>query len=162
MRISILAIVAGLAWGSGALAQPMSADLDAVTLEDGTGETVLLGELVERAAILHFWATWCAPCREELPELQAFAEAEELGERLVLVSVDTAEYGRVAAFLDELGVGLGSWRQVEGNVGSAFAILGYPSTVVVDGTGEVLWRRQGAVDWGDAVKAGEVTDLLEE
>src|SRR5690606_8261493 len=97
IRISILAIVAGLAWGRGALAQPMSADRDAVAVDDGAGETVVLGELVEGATSLHFWATWCAPCREELPELQAFAEAEGLGERLVLVSVDTAEDGRVAA-----------------------------------------------------------------
>jgi thiol-disulfide isomerase/thioredoxin len=154
MRILALALLAGLAFGANASAQP------AVTLEDGSGRMVDLSELVEGPTILHFWATWCAPCREELPELEDFAEAEELGERLVLVSVDTLDYGRVAAFLDALGVGLKSWRQVEGNVGSAFAILGYPSTVVVDGAGEVLWRRQGAVDWSDADEAGEVMGFI--
>ncbi|WP_332717006.1 TlpA family protein disulfide reductase [Pelagibacterium mangrovi] len=153
-RTLALALLAGLAFGANASAQP------AVMLEDGSGRIVDLSELVEGPTILHFWATWCAPCREELPELEAFAEAEDLGERLVLVSVDTLDYERVAAFLDELGVGLESWRQVEGNVGNAFAILGYPSTVVVDGAGAMPWRQQGAVNWGDAEETGEMMGFV--
>lgn len=146
--------------GTHAMAQSTAVNLRAVTLEDGAGNRTVLADLIDGPTIVHFWATWCGPCREELPELDAFARAEGLGARLALVSVDTVEFARVSDFLDELGVALESHRQVEGNVGTAFAILGYPSTVVVDDAGTVLFRRQGAVDWEDEDEAGTVIGVL--
>lgn len=156
MMKSIAAIAAFLGLAAGAA----GADLSSVVVEDGAGARTVLADLVDGPTILHFWATWCGPCREELPELESFAQGID-AERLVLISVDTVDFAVVEAFLDELGVGLTGYRQVEGNVGSAFAILGYPSTVVVDGTGEVLFRRQGAIAWEDAGEAGEVMAIIE-
>ncbi|WP_338607393.1 TlpA disulfide reductase family protein [Pelagibacterium nitratireducens] len=138
-----------------AAGQETGVDLSAVTVRDAAGETAALGDLVDGPTIIHFWATWCAPCLEELPQLDAFAQGLEPGE-LVVVSVDTAGYERIATYLDDLGVGLESYQQIEGNVGGVFAILGYPSTVVVDGEGAVLWRMQGAVDWDDPGITGEI------
>lgn len=151
--IAVLAAYLGLAAGVA------GADLRSVVVEDGAGARTALAELVDGPTILHFWATWCGPCREELPELERFARGIDAG-RLVLVSVDTVDFSVVEGFLAELGVGLASYRQVEGNVGSAFAILGYPSTVVVDGSGEVLFRRQGAIAWEDDGEAGEVMGVI--
>ena len=153
-------LLAALAAYLGLAAGAVGADLRSVVVEDGTGARTVLAELVGGPTILHFWATWCGPCREELPELESFARGID-AERLVLVSVDTVDFEVVAGFLDELKVGLASYRQVEGNVGSAFAILGYPSTVVVDGGGEVLFRRQGAIAWEDEGEAGEVMAFVE-
>ena len=160
MRIFRLLLIAGL------LLMPAAAsggdggvDLSAVTLRDAAGESVVLGDLVAGPTIIHFWATWCAPCLEELPELDRFARDVEPG-RLVVVSVDTADYGRIEDYLADLDVELKSFQQIQGNVGSVFAILGYPSTVVVDETGEVVFQRQGAVDWGDAEIAREIGALI--
>ena len=147
---STLLVVPGPAAG-----QETGVDLSAVTVRDAAGETAALGDLVDGPTIIHFWATWCAPCLEELPQLDAFAQGLEPGD-LVVVSVDTAGYERITDYLGDLGVGLESHQQIEGNVGSVFGILGYPSTFVVDGGGEIVFRRQGAVDWDDPAEAEEM------
>ncbi|WP_417580407.1 TlpA family protein disulfide reductase [Pelagibacterium sp.] len=154
LPIVCLSFVPGLASG-----QETGVDLSTVAVRNAAGETAALGDLVDGPTILHFWATWCAPCLEELPLLDTFAQGLEPGE-LVVVSVDTAGYGRIADYMDDLGVALASYQRIEGNVGSVFAILGYPSTVVVDETGTVLWRRQGAVDWEDADLTDEIGALI--
>ena len=138
-----------------AAGQETGVDLSAVTVRDAAGETAALGDLVDGPTIIHFWATWCAPCLEELPQLDAFAQGLEPGE-LVVVSVDTAGYERITDYLGDLGVGLESHQQIEGNVGSVLGILGYPSTFVVDGGGEIVFRRQGAVDWDDPSTRAEI------
>lgn len=160
MRIfrNLLIATALLAPGVAA-GQDAGVDLSTVTVRDAAGERAVLADLVAGPTILHFWATWCLPCLEELPQLDAFAEGLEPGE-LVVVSVDTAGYERIADYLGDLGVALDSYQQVEGNVGSVLGILGYPSTVVVDETGAVIWRQQGSVDWADADIAEEIGALI--
>jgi cytochrome c biogenesis protein CcmG, thiol:disulfide interchange protein DsbE len=160
MRIfrNLLVATALLAPGVAA-GQDAGVDLSAVTVRDAAGERAVLADLVAGPTILHFWATWCLPCLEELPQLDAFAEGLEPGE-LVVVSVDTAGYERIADYLSDLGVALDSHQQVEGNVGSVLGILGYPSTVVVDDAGEIVFRRQGSVDWADADIAEEIGALI--
>ena len=160
MRIfrNLLVATALLAPGV-ASGQDAGVDLSAVTVRDAAGERAVLADLVAGPTILHFWATWCAPCLEELPQLDGFADGLGAGE-LVVVSVDTAGYERIADYLSDLGVELESYQQIEGNVGSVLGILGYPSTVVVDDAGEIVFRRQGSVDWADADIAEEIGALI--
>ena len=156
MSIFRFLLIAGLMSVPGpAAGQATGVDLSAVTVRDAAGETAALGDLVYGPTIIHFWATWCAPCLEELPQLDAFAQGLEPGD-LVVVSIDTAGYERIATYLDDLGVGLESYQQIEGNAGSVLGILGYPSTFVVDGGGEIVFRRQGAVDWANPAEAEEM------
>jgi len=127
--------------------------LDRVVVTGPGGGTTPLADRVTPPAILHFWATWCAPCLEELPDVAAFAEERpDLFRGVAVVSVDTASYERVESFLDErLGLpDLPSLKVVEGNAGAAFGIMGYPSTIFLDGEGNVTRRHQGVLDWGSA------------
>lgn len=104
-----------------------------------------------RRVAVHFWATWCAPCLTELPRLaQVLRERPEVAARVVIVSVDSAPYARVAAFLAGLNVDISSLKVVEGNAGAAFGILGYPATVFLDAQGAVVARHAGPLDWRDA------------
>ncbi|MAN76140.1 MAG: hypothetical protein CML24_02800 [Rhizobiales bacterium] len=160
MRIARNLLIAALLVPGVASGQATAADLSTITVRDAAGETTALSDLVGGPTIVHFWATWCAPCLEELPQLDAFAQGLEPGE-LVVVSVDTAGYERITDYLGDLGVGLESYQQIEGNVGSVFGILGYPSTLVVDDGGEIVFRRQGAVQWSDADTAAEMMALIE-
>jgi len=138
---------------SGLSAEESPIDLAAIPVQSAAGE-ILLSDLAGAApAIVHFWATWCAPCRAELPELEAFAarlDALGLRDRLIVVSVDRFDFSRVADFLRaDLGLRLETVQDANGAVGPAFALFGYPSTVLLDAGHRVVARYPGAIAWTD-------------
>lgn len=129
--------------------------LKGVLLRNGDGGARPIREVLsdKGPTIVHFWATWCVPCRKELPSVDRFAadlDKAGKGGRLVVVSVDRFPYATIARFLSsELGLGLRTWQDAERKTGSAFRIFGYPATLVVDRAGTVTWRHIGPLDWDD-------------
>jgi thiol-disulfide isomerase/thioredoxin len=132
---------------------PMAVDAGRLVLTRPDGsETDLAALLGGRPAILHFWATWCGPCREELPALAAYAVdlATTGGGGLVVVAVEPSPPEKIAAFLEGIGLdGFATLRDPGGRSGGAFGLFGMPSTVLVDGAGRVVARRAGPLDWHD-------------
>ena len=107
------------------------------------GERVRLSALRGQPVVLNFWATWCGPCKVEIPELNAFAAAHP--EISVLgVAVDGKRQALVTARA-ELGISYPVLLGAHSTV-AAYAVSSVPTTVVVDGDGVVLWGRVGAVD----------------
>ena len=133
--------------------EPGPVDLAAITVRSAAGEAVLSDLVGEAPVIVHFWATWCVPCRAELPEVEAFAArlgALGLRDRLIVVSVDRFEFDRVEAFLrGDLGLSLDTVQEPDGAAGIAFALFGYPSTVLLDAGHRVVTRYPGAIAWTD-------------
>ncbi len=130
-------------------------DLSGLTVTRGDGTRTPMAEMLpDGPAILHFWATWCGPCRKELPDVADFAaflgERDE-GSRLFAVSVDRADHARVAAFMhDELGLErLTTWQVAEGAPGTDFRLFGYPATIVLRPDGTILKRIAGPARWDD-------------
>jgi thiol-disulfide isomerase/thioredoxin len=125
----------------------------AMSVLGADGKRVELTSLLERPTIVHFWATWCKPCVEELPSLMHFRDTVEkdgLG-KVVLVSVESEADGkRIQEFQKSLGVDLRSYRAPKGGATSAIDI-GYrlPRTFVVGPGGSVLDERQGSQKWTD-------------
>ena len=143
---------------------PMAVDASGLVLArlDGT-ETDLAALLAGRPAILHFWATWCGPCREELPALAAYAAdlAEAGGGALVVVAVERSPPEKIEAFLAGIGLdGFATLRDPSGRSGPVFGLFGMPSTVLIDGAGRVVARRAGPLDWQDPAVRAELADHL--
>jgi peroxiredoxin len=123
-------------------------DYAAVTLD---GDSVSLASLRGEAVLLNIWATWCPPCRKEMPDLQALHE--EFGPRglkVVGVSIDAAGSDeQVREFLDDYGITYPILRDPGERVATAFATQGVPVTVLIDPDGTVVWRRLGPVSMED-------------
>ncbi len=101
-----------------------------------TGEPVALGQL-GRPAVINLWASWCEPCREELPALQAFAD--EVGDRLLVLGVATGD-GRDAAAWAAIGFGV-RYPNVfdeDGRLQAELGRTGLPITVFVAADGAVV------------------------
>ncbi len=100
-----------------------------------------------QAILVNFWATWCAPCRREMPLLQTTFEA--MGDRLVIIGVAMDEADAVADFIDTLGITYPIWvgqidvSQAQRRWGNPSGAL--PYTVLVDEAGIIRWQHLGEV-----------------
>ncbi|NBB92057.1 MAG: redoxin family protein [Gammaproteobacteria bacterium] len=108
-----------------------------------------------RAMLVNFWATWCAPCRREMPVLQAASERH--GDALAVVGIALDDPGPVANFVNEVGVdytilvGQDEVLDVQSAWGNDVGAM--PYTVLVDAEGVVRWRHYGEVSAEDLDRA---------
>jgi thiol-disulfide isomerase/thioredoxin len=112
------------------------------------GSRTSLAEHAGRVVLLHFWATWCAPCRRELPALEALrATLEPEGLALLAVSVDAGSAEAVARFAAARAPGLDVLLDPGEDVARRYGAFAYPTSVVIDRTGRIVHRAAGAFAW---------------
>jgi cytochrome c biogenesis protein CcmG/thiol:disulfide interchange protein DsbE len=132
----------------------------------GPGPDVALDRLTGRATVVNLWATWCGPCREEMPLLQeAYARN---GKEVRFLGVDTQDDPEAARwFLDDLGVGYPHVVDADGELLRELGVRGLPVTLALDADGRVVDRVVGQLSESelqrliDAARApgeGEETD----
>ncbi|MFQ5576854.1 MAG: redoxin domain-containing protein [Anaerolineae bacterium] len=112
------------------------------TLNTLGGEAVTLSQLRGKPTLINFWATWCPPCREELPVLQATFAAR--GDELNFLAVDVREdKGTVQPFAERLGLTFPILLDRKGEVSTLYQVRGIPTTLFVDARGVVVNRHVG-------------------
>lgn len=107
------------------------------------GEEVSLREAVDRPTVLNFWATWCGPCRREMPELGELHRAVAPRGQVIGISLDSGAAEPIRRFAEEHGAGYSQFRASEGWARRHFQVRGIPTTLVVDGSGRVHARLVG-------------------
>ena len=117
---------------------------------------------IERPVLIHFWATWCAPCLDELPQLvRSSSELKKAGIDLILISVDSSAATKVPAFLIRLGIPEAKvYWDPRSDLYKKFSIPMLPSTVVVDRSGNELGRVLGAATWNGQTEVSFLKNLL--
>lgn len=112
------------------------------TLEALAGGTVA-APVPGKVTVLNFWATWCPPCREEMPELAKFAAANPA---VAFYAVNLEEAApKVADFLREHGYTMPVLLDTRGSVAQTYRVRAIPTTVVIDRDGVVKYRKTGPV-----------------
>jgi len=126
---------------------------------DGTERQVTLADFRGRPLIVNFWATWCAPCIEELPSLLRLEEQAADGDFKVLaISNDRGGLKAVTPFLEKHDLqGLDLYLDPKGTLARTFDLRGLPTTFVIDPAGRVYATLEGKAEWD----APEVRALLE-
>lgn len=134
----------------------------ALARPDIDGKTVDLRDLQGRVLVVNFWATWCEPCREEMPSLQRLRE--KLAGRPV--DVLTVNYGesreKIAQYLDKEKVALPVLLDTEMEAAKAWGVGGLPMTFLVDASGKVRYSVFGERDWSADEPLALVEKLLAE
>ena len=120
------------------------------TLTSLDGETVSLSDYAGRIVFLNFWATWCIPCREELPAFQQF-QAQQPPDGAAILAVNVQETReQIQAFIDQYGGDdLTILLDSEGEASESYGIFNLPTTFVIDGNGVVNYIRYGEVTVDD-------------
>jgi cytochrome c-type biogenesis protein len=115
------------------------------------GAAVALADLRGEVVLLNIWATWCKPCREEIPALEVLHQAHAARGLVVTgVSIDAHDdTASIAAFARELGASYPLWRDPDDRVSSTFLAIGVPATYLIDRDGVLRWRHMGAVKADD-------------
>jgi thiol-disulfide isomerase/thioredoxin len=121
-------------------------------LRDASGKELSLAALRGRPVILHFWATWCEPCREELPALEATARhLADSGVVLVAVAIDVEmDVARIQRYAQDLGMTLPVYLAREGDISERYWSWGVPVTYLIDPAGLIVARSLGPRDWTSA------------
>ncbi len=122
-------------------------ELPALQLTDLDGHTVSVSQLRGRPALLNFWATWCIPCRAEMPEIEH--EHRQWADRVAIIGVDDGEdAATIRGFTGELGISYPLWRDQTGQVDHLLQAPGLPYTIFLDRDGKVRQVYLGEMDRG--------------
>lgn len=113
--------------------------------------------------LLHLWATWCGPCRLELPELDAFLKAQGENVPVVPVAVASGTPDTVAAFLAKSGLAhIPDWTTSSGDVQAWYKKGGIslPVTFLIDGAGRLRATSDGSLNWADPKAAETIRTIF--
>lgn len=116
---------------------------------DLEGNPINLSDFRGRPVIVNFWATWCAPCLVEMPELQAAFEAHE-ADGLVVLAVNREEDARTVEtfFYDELGLTFTPLLDEQAFAANLYGVFNMPSTYFVNGDGVIIAIHRGPLTQG--------------
>ncbi|CAN5617443.1 TlpA disulfide reductase family protein [soil metagenome] len=136
------------------------------------GEQVALSGLRGEVVLLNIWATWCPPCREEMPSMQRLHETlGPSGLRVVAVSIDALPGrldlarrpgGDVAAFVREYGLGFAIWHDPTGEIQRIYRTTGIPESFVIGRDGVIVSKVIGATEWDSEARIASLRRLLRE
>jgi len=115
---------------------------------DEEGNPVRLSDFRGRPVVLNFWASWCPPCRQEMPEFDS--AYKEMGGDVVFMMVDLTDGGResvatASRFVEGQGYGFPVYFDTRGEAADAYGIMSIPATFFIDGEGRVVSSQVGAL-----------------
>lgn len=163
--IALILIAGG--WGEAAEPQPaVGHAAPDFTAPDAQGRPVRLADFRgKRAVLLNFWATWCVPCRLEMPTMeQAYGDYKKRGLEILAVSIDAGQMSVVAAtvaqFMEELKLTFPALLDPEMEVARRYRVFGIPVTFLIDREGIIRAREQGLQDWTTPESRKKLEGLL--
>ena len=129
-------------------------------LLDTTGKTWARADLRGRAVLLNFWASWCEPCRAEMPTLQQVADLYGPDKLLVLAINFKESAGRALQFSKTTGVTLPVLLDSNGKFAALWGVKVFPTTLMLDSRGQPQQRVKGEVDWTSSAAGKLIESLL--
>jgi cytochrome c biogenesis protein CcmG/thiol:disulfide interchange protein DsbE len=171
--ILVGAVVSGLVVGGAALAK-FGRDVDRLevgsrapdfrAIDLATGDSVSLHERYRGSVTLvNVWATWCAPCRVEMPSMeQAYQSLAPYGFKIAAVSIDEGPPEDVRAFGRELGLSFDLLQDRSTKVVETYQTTGVPESFLLDRNGILVKRIIGPHDWNSPVNRALIQRLLDE
>ena len=111
------------------------------------GDSVSLAGQKGTVVLLNIWATWCHPCRDEIPELRAIhGRYRDRGLELIGISVDTdGTDDAIRTFMKDFQMTFPIWRDPEERISTQFLVVGVPATFLIDREGILRWRKTGPI-----------------
>lgn len=139
-----------------------TSSLSELSFVDTSGDRLTVAAFLGRPTLINVWATWCVPCRKEMPELDRLQGALG-GERfqVVTLSIDRAGADAVLPFFEEIGIrNLKVYLDPAMSVMSTTGIVGLPTTILIDASGIEVYRWVGPRVWDSPEAIEAIGDFL--
>lgn len=119
------------------------------SMEDSEGNTVKLSDFLGKPVVLNFWASWCSPCKREMPDFQKVWE--EMGEDVTFLMLNATDGGRetletAKAFLDEQDFSLPAYFDTTQEASYTYGVTSLPTTLFLDKDGYLIAGAKGMID----------------
>jgi peroxiredoxin len=168
---SAVGLIVALLGGTLAAAVALSEDLFPVAVgseapnfqavDISTGESVMLTDYRGEVVLLNIWATWCPPCREEMPSMERlFEELGPQGLHIVAVSVDAGDVDVVREFVEEFQLTFDILHDPSGDIETTYQTTGLPETFIIDQHGVIVKKYIGAVEWDEPAQQAMIRRLI--
>lgn len=171
--LALIAILIGAGWLVRDRFLPVEVGTSApgFTAYELDGTPVSLTDLEGEVVLLNVWATWCPPCREEMPSMQRLHD--ELGPeglRIVAVSIDAApgevdpsgrRGGDIEEFVTRMGLDFDIWHDPSGRIQQTYRTTGVPESFLIDRDGAIVKKVLGATEWDSESNIELIRRLLQ-
>lgn len=158
--LALLAAWAVAQTGLAAEFRPWLGPTPALELQDLKGRMHRLADYRGQVVLVNFWATWCAPCREEMPSIQTLRRSLE-GQPFAVLAVNLAEpRSRIDKFLAQVPLDFPVLLDRDTSTARAWKARFLPATYLVDGEGRVRYAHYGDLDWAGPEARAKVLELL--
>ena len=126
-------------------------DLPILEIENIKSQKIILEKLSSKVTLINFWATWCAPCKKELPLLDKLANSVDSKQlNIVLINLENKKYSDVKSFLDNLGIkNLTTYFDKNLKLTRSLGLRGVPVTLVVNSEKKEVARILGDIDFNN-------------
>lgn len=139
-------------------AWPVKVDTPKIEAIDLQGKAWTTAELAGKVVVLNFWATWCAPCKDELPTLQTLHDISDA--QTVVLTINVREpAARAARYMQSTGMTFPVISDAKGELAKRWGVTVYPTTILIAPNGQARWRVVGDVDWSSAQANTWLTDV---
>lgn len=133
----------------------------AFTLKTVEGRDVSSKDLAGKVVMLNFWATWCGPCKEEMPALERLRRQFDSDTFVMLAVTTDIQRGGIKAFVSQLGLGFPVLLDEDRNVSAAFMVRGLPMTVLIGKDGKLVGRAAGPREWDSPQAVALIRSMVE-
>ncbi len=137
---------------------PARVPTPAFTAVEWNGRTWTSDDFAGKVVVLNFWATWCPPCKEEMPSLQTLHDISDNHTLVLAVNVNEPA-ARVARYAQSTGLSLPIALDPKSEMVRRFGVTAFPTTVLLGPDGQARWRIVGDVDWSGAQANAWLADV---
>ena len=125
--------------------------LENIEFQNINNKLIKLSDFKDKFLIINFWATWCAPCREEMPSLDKLSSEKNFNNLVILpINVGSEKISKSKIFFEEVGIeNLKIYHDVDMNLPKKLLLRGLPTTLLINKKGEEFARILGSVDFED-------------
>jgi|ERR1039457_6168895 thiol-disulfide isomerase/thioredoxin len=132
-----------------------------LTLRDIAGKISSLSDYRGKVVLLNFWATWCPPCREEIPSMMRLNKAmADKPFQMVAVSIDEGGKAAVEAYFRKTKTFLPVYLDSSQDTARRYGLTGVPETFIIGKRGVIMKKVVGAMDWSDPMVIGYLNEAM--